>query len=61
MPACILYGERVAPVTLPISQSNHVDVMEAKLAAFPYVDEDSAEAVLDLIFVAQDCSLFGSS
>ena len=45
MSACTLYGERVAPVPLPSSQSNHVDVIGAKLAAFPYVDEDSAEAV----------------
>lgn len=43
--ACTSYGERVAPVPLPSSQSNHVDVMGAKLAAFPYVDDDSAEAV----------------
>jgi hypothetical protein len=43
--ACTFYGERVAPVPLPSSQANHVDVMGAKLAAFPYVDEDSAEDV----------------
>ncbi len=43
--ACTTYGERIAPVPLHSSQSNHVDVMGAKLAAFPYVDEDRAEAV----------------
>lgn len=42
---CALYGERVAPVPLPSSQANHMDVMGAKLVAYPYVDEDSAEAV----------------
>lgn len=45
MSACTFYGERVAPVPLPSSQSNHVDIMGAKFVAFPYVDEDSAEAV----------------
>ena len=43
--ACSLYGERVAPIPLPSSQVNHVDINGAKLAAFPYVDEDSAEDV----------------
>ncbi len=43
--ACALYQERIAPVPLPSSQANHVDVRGAKLVAYPYVDEDSAEAV----------------
>ena len=45
MAACTVYGDRVAPVPLPSSQTNHVDVMGAKLVAYPYVDDDSAEAV----------------
>jgi len=43
--ACAVYEDRVAPVPLPSSQANHVDVMGAKLVAYPYVEEDSAKEV----------------
>lgn len=43
--SCTTYGDRVAPVPLPSAQLNHLDVKGALLAAHPYADPESAEAV----------------
>lgn len=44
--ACSTYGERVAPVPLPESRSNAVDVQGAKVIAQAYVNPDQAKAAL---------------
>ncbi len=44
--ACSSYGERVAPVPLPESRADAVDVDGAKLIAQAYVDPDQAKAAL---------------
>jgi len=41
---CTPYGERIAPVPLPSSRGNHIDVQGAQMAAQPYVDPKEAEA-----------------
>jgi hypothetical protein len=42
--ACSTYGERVAPVPLPESFADHLNVEGALLSAQAYVDEDEARA-----------------
>ncbi len=42
--ACSTYRERIAPVPLPASFVDHVNVQGALLAAQSYVDEDQAQA-----------------
>lgn len=41
---CATYGERVAPVPLPATQAQHVDVEGVKLFARPYLDPEEAKA-----------------
>lgn len=42
---CATYSDRVAPVPLPGTFAEHVNVQGALLAATPYVDEDKAKDV----------------
>jgi len=43
---CSSYGQRVAPVPLPATQKNHLDIQGAKILAQPYADADEAKAAL---------------
>lgn len=44
--ACSTYSDRVAPVPLPSLQPDHVEVDGVLISAYPYVDDDEAEAAL---------------
>jgi hypothetical protein len=41
--ACAPYGERIAPIPLPYSRSDHIDIQGAQVAAQAYVDPRQAE------------------
>lgn len=43
---CASYGDRVAPVPLPESRADHVEVDGAKIVATPYVQREAAKAAL---------------
>jgi len=43
---CGSYGDRVAPVPLPESRADHVEVDGAKVVATPYVQREAAKAAL---------------
>jgi hypothetical protein len=42
--SCAPYGERVAPIPLPSSRGDHIDIQGAQVTAQPYVDPKQAEA-----------------
>ncbi len=44
--ACSTYTDRVAPVPLPSLQPDHVEVDGVLISAYPYVNDDEAEAAL---------------
>ncbi len=44
--ACSTYSDRVAPVPLPSLQPDHLEMDGVLISAYPYVDDDEAEAAL---------------